>query len=49
MSSHLLYIEDYFYFILILPRFYPAGTLGLVLIVFEGALELRYSRDKTAL
>jgi len=24
------------------------GTLGLVLIVFEGALELRYSRDKNA-
>src|ERR1700709_190129 len=25
------------------------GTLGLVLIVFEGALELRYSRDKNSI
>jgi hypothetical protein len=24
------------------------GTLGLVLIVFEGALELRYSKDKNS-
>jgi hypothetical protein len=34
-----------FNFVAILPTL---GTLGLILIVFEGALELRYSRDKNA-
>lgn len=35
-----------FDFKLILPTL---GTLGLILIVFEGALELRYSKDKNAI
>lgn len=34
-----------FNFVAVLPTL---GTLGLILIVFEGALELKYSRDKNA-